>query len=694
MYNIFPKSLKEFIEDSSIKLPRFQRKASWKEKDRFELALSVFKNYPLGASILSSEANTSWLLDGRQRRDTLTAIYNNPENLYTWGKKYLPIKANYSIDKLTEVFWSKVADFIEADEGDNNDSDESNDGNDEGTDESDSNPQNEKSDNQLNYQGDQQELPTLLAIIKIAFQYKRGSMSGLTSSFDFQDFLTGKAFINGLYVNKEGKQVVDCAKLRNFIHDYVQDTNNFSDYEEFITYLDNKYDWKNESVSKAQLKNKLSSEWGSRQLEIIKSFNRIDSMFMDRKIAIVSTSSITSTDSQKIFNLINTGGTTLSASEILSAKPKWNAPVSTPDQKLEHAIQKLYDNLDLGNSSASTVKWDIPASLTYFLDNEENNGLSFFFEFDDNKGISNRITIGFKLLSGFVSNGVKKEDIDNLSSKIDWNNYQELISQIKDFFDSFKNNIYLKNIKSWGKCLSDILSDGPTMNFLFILYRNWLELNKPTAYQSTERKIYDKNIFILLDESFYRYLSNQWKGSSDSTIAKNIAAYSQKSNNNSNHLFNTIPTDSWNVLLNEISVKNELNGKAIVKNSLMPLVHFYNIIKNIEGKGSNEPGEIDHIMPQSLWESANIENKEAILNNVFNLALLPKDTNDSKNNAPLRNLRTNRNLISEIIKYEEIEENDFETYSELNNYKTLKRNREAKYKEAFNDLRERILNNA
>lgn len=87
MYEIFPKSLKEFIEDTSIKLPRFQRKATWDEKKRFELALSVFKNYPLGASILSKEMDeskniTEWLLDGRQRRDSIKMIYENPENLY------------------------------------------------------------------------------------------------------------------------------------------------------------------------------------------------------------------------------------------------------------------------------------------------------------------------------------------------------------------------------------------------------------------------------------------------------------------------------------------------------------------------------------------------------------------------------------------------------------------------------------
>ena len=112
MYDIFPKSLKEFIEDSTIRLPRFQRKASWDYKKRFELALSIFKNYPLGASILSKEIVdgnlTEWLLDGRQRRDSLKIIYWNPEELYFWAKKYLPIKKNQNIDTISSTFKDKV----------------------------------------------------------------------------------------------------------------------------------------------------------------------------------------------------------------------------------------------------------------------------------------------------------------------------------------------------------------------------------------------------------------------------------------------------------------------------------------------------------------------------------------------------------------------------------------------------------
>ena len=91
MYEIKPQSLKTFIENTSIKLPRFQRKKTWNPEKNFLLAVSVFKGYPLGVSILNIEKGidkkqTKWLLDGRQRRTALTDMYNDPEQIYLWAK--------------------------------------------------------------------------------------------------------------------------------------------------------------------------------------------------------------------------------------------------------------------------------------------------------------------------------------------------------------------------------------------------------------------------------------------------------------------------------------------------------------------------------------------------------------------------------------------------------------------------------
>lgn len=120
MYEIKPQSLKTFIEDTSIKLPRFQRKKTWNSEKNFLLSVSVFKGYPLGVSILNIEKGadkkqTKWLLDGRQRRTALTEMYNNPEQIYLWAKKYVKFNSNNSENEVILKFIEKVNEYIELD---------------------------------------------------------------------------------------------------------------------------------------------------------------------------------------------------------------------------------------------------------------------------------------------------------------------------------------------------------------------------------------------------------------------------------------------------------------------------------------------------------------------------------------------------------------------------------------------------
>lgn len=125
MYEIRPESLKSFIEDTNIKLPRFQRKQTWDDKKNFELVISIFKEYPMGVSILNVEdadgIKTRWLLDGRQRRNALLKFYEDPENIYLWAKKYLGLKANDQLQDVDEKFWNSISEYLEDGEIDDED---------------------------------------------------------------------------------------------------------------------------------------------------------------------------------------------------------------------------------------------------------------------------------------------------------------------------------------------------------------------------------------------------------------------------------------------------------------------------------------------------------------------------------------------------------------------------------------------
>lgn len=107
-YNIETRSITEFVTDSKIKLPRFQRKSTWTAKQNFELAISIFQEYPVGVVIINDEGHTSWLLDGRQRRSALKDLRANPDLVYDWARKYIKFKASQDVVEVKEMFWEKL----------------------------------------------------------------------------------------------------------------------------------------------------------------------------------------------------------------------------------------------------------------------------------------------------------------------------------------------------------------------------------------------------------------------------------------------------------------------------------------------------------------------------------------------------------------------------------------------------------
>lgn len=115
-YKIEPVSVKEFVTDSKMKLPRFQRKATWKPKQNFELAISIYQDYPVGVVIVNQEKDSRWLLDGRQRRSALKEMRSNPIAVYNWARTYLGFKATEDPSDIKTIYWNKVADYLQKDQ--------------------------------------------------------------------------------------------------------------------------------------------------------------------------------------------------------------------------------------------------------------------------------------------------------------------------------------------------------------------------------------------------------------------------------------------------------------------------------------------------------------------------------------------------------------------------------------------------
>lgn len=76
----------------------------------------------MSVTILSVEEikgkKVRWLLDGRQRRNAFLQMYEDPENIYNWAKRFVGFKNNNQPSELGEMFWKKIDEYIEYSEED------------------------------------------------------------------------------------------------------------------------------------------------------------------------------------------------------------------------------------------------------------------------------------------------------------------------------------------------------------------------------------------------------------------------------------------------------------------------------------------------------------------------------------------------------------------------------------------------
>ncbi len=668
MYEIRPESIKTFVEDTSIKLPRFQRKQTWDDKKNFELCISIFKEYPMGVCILNLEKQngreTKWLLDGRQRRNALLNIWDDPEQIYLWAKKWIGLKNNDQIADVEEKYWEKINEYLEDDALEDNEN------------------ENQFSDNNQDTESvnDSSSLNFLLEIIKLVHN-KTSKFSGFTRPFDFSKIIQSLPY----EINNNGKKQLNSKKLKSFIIQYEAhckdediDSELQESFEEFMT---NRFDLDNDTKNK--LKKQININWKSisERIDII---NKIRSILISSKIGLIEVKNIAATDAQKIFNIINSQGTKLNAVEVLSAKPSWNVKINNPTQGQMNASETLYSRI--GVKYDNIVKWDLPATIMYRLKNSS----VFFKTFTDSKAdFEKQLTIGFKIISGIFEHGVKKEDVDALSRNktINWeDDIDKTINDINLFTKVILSNDYFKYLKSWKGSLMNILSDAIALNFTLIMCEDWKRKDDPIG-NNTKAKQFQKNSFVLIDRLIFEYVNRQWRGSSDSKIAQNINDIS-----NETAVFKHIDEQKWIDLLNEIFDSNSIDSVKISQKLVAPILYHFYCISKIQGPDSDYNIEIDHIIPQSLFKQSTLSDKENLQHNIFNLALLPKNENISKSNKRLVEI-TDQWLKDQIKKYAFIEEGDYNKFSDLNNIEDLKQLRSEIILEAFRTKRNSILNN-
>lgn len=724
MYLVKTIFCKQFINDSSIRAPRFQRKLVWKNDKNFEFCISFFNEFPIGVVVVKQEKpqyinilengkkrrkmildEQKYILDGRQRHNILTDIYSDPEKIYEYAKRYIGIKNNMGENEIRELFWKKVEMFLQTNEENEDNSEEGIDteedidtededntiGNEDenislGDDEEiieDENESEDKKNTIENYQSSYLErLENLLEII-LAVHPKKENSSAFTKPFDFSSYLKKLEYVED---KEEVKKLVSkelVIWIRNFkLH--LDNRNIKLSKAELIKYLESKYDYKDINC-KRSLEKYIKKNWKNIEF-VISICSSIDSRMNSAEIGWIVLEDCTAKESQKIYEIINTKGTPLTNPEILSAKAEWNISIESDDIELIRSVKNLYETMKI-SVPEGIVKWDIAAT---FIDRLGDNFIFGNLSYNNASQFNIKINMGFKLLSGIILNKIDQNGIADLGNNkdIEWNSFtKNLLNELKEIIKLLKTDKFFENFDSYKCSLLYLTSEAIVLNFIIIIHKDWLRKGKPSN-NNQNSKDFILNAKILFDKLIYQYVNRELRGSSDSEVARRLNDF----NNYQESLITRLENEEWkdlieNVIENHVIREKPLSYKNIDKMLKIILIYYY-VLEGLKFTGDKV--NFDHIIPKVKLEER-IEEWKIKSSNLFNLCILPDSTNREKYNKLLNEIK-NYDMKVEIKNFTGIELDDFEKYSDINNIDKLKEFRKKLFIKAFDDRRKEKLN--
>jgi hypothetical protein len=717
MFQIEPKTLRDYVTDESIKMPRFQRSEVWKEKQKFDLMLSICKQYPIGSVILCCEFNKTnattekWLIDGRQRYSTIQQILLSPDLLWNWAKKALKINDRTSEEDIREKFINYLDVYTNYDKNEHEDdpdvikeTDDLNGAIDVDEDAGEDVLDNVEtgSDSRTENRGPEGNkgltvtANRLLDLLLFCQRNRKANNYGLTQVFNFVQYIKKDVkFTRNFIVDGNIQNKISGQKTRVFVKAYKDycksQKENYKNKENFINYIEDEYEFKDERTRERYV-NTVLCNWDTLQLEAIEFFEWAEGLLSNSYIGVISVSNASAADEQKIFSLINSNGTPLNAAQILSAKPAWNEPIYNLGTDRQNSIKQVYKYLHNDDVDPNEcVKWDLPACL--FI--EINNG-DYIFPFSlyrsNESKIGKAITLGFKILSGLYLGKVTKDAYDELSNHNNMNSidFSDFVVTLNEMLAKMGGISYFQTLSSWKLNLSSLIGENAALYFMLAAYYMYVKSGRANV-GTTAYRVFEKNLFIVLDNIIVEYIQSLWKGSSDSLLANKLKKL--KTEYKSNELLERHSSEEWSNLLNEIMNEGSVFGKDIKFDLIKPLITHYYCIKGKKCTVSYPyTAEFDHIIPQKLFESSGLEKKEVKRDSIYNIGLLPKGTNASKNDKTLLEISNIEAIVNAVIEYEEIEREKFGDFSSVLNWEDLKEYRGNKIKEVFNNDRENFIN--
>lgn len=668
-YIIEPMPLISFLEESKLRLPRFQRKATWDKKQNFELAISVFQDYPVGVVIVNQEQKTSWLLDGRQRRSALSSMRDNPVELYEWARSYIAFGKTADELEVKNKYWEKVERYLQAEEAVDNEEDDIN------TYEGDSEANVCSEENSFDSAKQRRGLQTLLDIILMVHQNKP-SGSKWEQTFDFR-----KHFSRLKYAPVKNNYEIDPKILRRFLLEVLRAIDQENEGERtqkfFVEYYLQSFDVKDQNKFEKDVQMKWDNILNS--LDVI---DRSEKVFADARIGIIRLTNATPLDAQNIFSRINRGGTQLKAEELLSAKPYWNKTVNFVDSVVVERIKEMYVNLGIPIPD-SIVRWDIAATFISRI-KDENLIFDTYEDARRKKSISmDEISLGFKLLSSIYAQGMSNKHVNELeqNESIKWeSDIDELVQQLNTVCNILLADTFFKFYQSWKRPITKLMGNAIALEFLTIIWLDWKDRGSPNTV-SGETKALQRDARILFDKLVFEYATKTWRGSGDSKMSSDIKNWKQR--------LVPVNKDDWQNFINGACIGN-YNGQVTTIKTLKPVLYYYYVLSNCSPINQvNISFDVDHIIPKERFVGNKIIPQE-YRDSLINLALLPTKDNISKKAKALNEI-TDDWLKMNITTYTGIEESEFEQYSDISHISSLCDKRKGMFSYVFQNNRNTTL---
>ena len=509
-YKIVENNAIAFADNRNIKFPRFQRKQTWEDVDNFKLCISVFKGYPIGVVIVNTQNGSEYLLDGRQRRNALKLMKDDPKSVYLWAKSFVKFGYTEDEESLKEKFWYSIDEYLQH-EASKAKEEKKNDDEDEEIDSEQDVSEEEIKEASKSYDFSQQynSLKSLLDLVVLCHPFKNNK-TRLQKMYEFNKIIE----VRQLDYSEvgDGEYVVNHVRLKRFIDSIIKEET-IETVDDFVNVLSKKFRLSGSESNKMAKYVTQHWEYYKSSLDVI---GKINDALGNASVGMISLTNADVLDAQNIFSLVNHSGTPLSAEELLSARPFWNINLKNPSGELVDFKKEMYKFLGI-TVPEETCRWDLCAT---FLNRIDKDGLIF----GKSNSFTTTISLSFRIISAIFVGGVNNTSVTQLEKKqnIDWEvDIEKLVKDMNLMISLIQDINYFKYLLAWNQSVMSLTSNNIAVEFCTLLYNHWREMGSP-AKASANIKQFNRDALILFDRLVHEYSIRMWTGSGDSTVASHL----------------------------------------------------------------------------------------------------------------------------------------------------------------------------